>query len=108
MGAATQKSRMLVAAPIKARGISPPHRHAAICQIILQDRKSTRLNSSHANISYAVFCLKKKKLGSIVRPRTDIELLLVYGRTRREHSNHRYDKYQTHRTRPAMCMSIPH
>src|SRR3712207_7733502 len=27
----------------------------------LEDRKSTRLNSSHANISYAVFCLKKKK-----------------------------------------------
>src|SRR5947209_20634079 len=36
------------------------------CSILLssplrsQDRKSTRLNSSHANISYAVFCLKKK------------------------------------------------
>src|SRR3712207_7508838 len=29
--------------------------------ILRQDRKSTRLNSSHANISYAVFCLKKKK-----------------------------------------------
>src|SRR3712207_8402554 len=28
----------------------------------LRDRKSTRLNSSHANISYAVFCLKKKKI----------------------------------------------
>src|SRR3712207_7543395 len=28
------------------------------------DRKSTRLNSSHANISYAVFCLKKKSLNS--------------------------------------------
>src|SRR3712207_7049003 len=28
----------------------------------LTDRKSTRLNSSHANISYAVFCLKKKKI----------------------------------------------
>src|SRR3712207_6850542 len=28
-----------------------------------EDRKSTRLNSSHANISYAVFCLKKKKIG---------------------------------------------
>src|SRR3712207_7916803 len=28
------------------------------------DRKSTRLNSSHANISYAVFCLKKKKIGT--------------------------------------------
>src|SRR3712207_7339930 len=31
----------------------------------LQDRKSTRLNSSHANISYAVFCLKKKKQNNI-------------------------------------------
>src|SRR3712207_8235908 len=29
---------------------------------ILEDRKSTRLNSSHANISYAVFCLKKNKI----------------------------------------------
>src|SRR3712207_6906800 len=32
------------------------HQHA-----LGEDRKSTRLNSSHANISYAVFCLKKKK-----------------------------------------------
>src|SRR3712207_8643811 len=30
------------------------------------DRKSTRLNSSHANISYAVFCLKKKNLPPLV------------------------------------------
>src|SRR3712207_8428921 len=30
-----------------------------------RDRKSTRLNSSHANISYAVFCLKKKKKASL-------------------------------------------
>src|SRR3712207_7267225 len=29
--------------------------------LVQGDRKSTRLNSSHANISYAVFCLKKKK-----------------------------------------------
>src|SRR3712207_7703437 len=29
--------------------------------VVVKDRKSTRLNSSHANISYAVFCLKKKK-----------------------------------------------
>src|SRR3712207_9004446 len=29
---------------------------------LLEDRKSTRLNSSHANISYAVFCLKKKQM----------------------------------------------
>ena len=33
------------------------------------DRKSTRLNSSHANISYAVFCLKKKKKKNKTRKR---------------------------------------
>src|SRR3712207_7631318 len=33
----------------------------------LGDRKSTRLNSSHANISYAVFCLKKKKKHNLRR-----------------------------------------
>src|SRR3712207_7856915 len=32
------------------------------------DRKSTRLNSSHANISYAVFCLKKKTISILTRP----------------------------------------
>src|SRR3712207_8579781 len=32
-----------------------------LAQARIGDRKSTRLNSSHANISYAVFCLKKKK-----------------------------------------------
>src|SRR3712207_7092054 len=32
--------------------------------VLRADRKSTRLNSSHANISYAVFCLKKKKYDS--------------------------------------------
>src|SRR3712207_8176787 len=31
-------------------------------RLVVLDRKSTRLNSSHANISYAVFCLKKKKI----------------------------------------------
>src|SRR3712207_8158674 len=35
-----------------------PYRDAEPCL----DRKSTRLNSSHANISYAVFCLKKKNM----------------------------------------------
>src|SRR3712207_8176696 len=40
------------------------HRHAPPSRRLrprAADRKSTRLNSSHANISYAVFCLKKKK-----------------------------------------------
>src|SRR5947209_12005532 len=37
------------------------HHNAPFCmQAKAKDRKSTRLNSSHANISYAVFCLKKK------------------------------------------------
>src|SRR5947209_16937534 len=36
-------------------------RAAGDAQKAAEDRKSTRLNSSHANISYAVFCLKKKK-----------------------------------------------
>src|SRR5258707_7892134 len=35
--------------------------HFCALRHISGDRKSTRLNSSHANISYAVFCLKKKK-----------------------------------------------
>src|SRR3712207_7388037 len=39
---------------------SPPWLLAHGCDATLLDRKSTRLNSSHANISYAVFCLKKK------------------------------------------------
>src|SRR3712207_8212166 len=40
------------------------------------DRKSTRLNSSHANISYAVFCLKKKKSTSLYRDKLVLTLLL--------------------------------
>src|SRR3712207_7228441 len=36
------------------------NKRAAFQDMAAEDRKSTRLNSSHANISYAVFCLKKK------------------------------------------------
>src|SRR3712207_8775700 len=39
---------------------SAPQRHCSANSTWEKDRKSTRLNSSHANISYAVFCLKKK------------------------------------------------
>src|SRR3712207_8754063 len=52
--------------------VSPPGALVVLLGLIaaglmLLDRKSTRLNSSHANISYAVFCLKKKNgpLGSL-------------------------------------------
>src|SRR5947209_14730226 len=38
------------------------------------DRKSTRLNSSHANISYAVFCLKKKKKTDMIQTQRKINL----------------------------------
>src|SRR3712207_8287969 len=46
------------------RRLRPAHGYGAEgvvpAQVVERDRKSTRLNSSHANISYAVFCLKKK------------------------------------------------
>src|SRR3712207_8551887 len=53
--------------PVRGSGFiacrSPPVAHVASWSStrVEVDRKSTRLNSSHANISYAVFCLKKKK-----------------------------------------------
>src|SRR5207249_12025554 len=49
----------------RERGLGPVGRERAEGQHLFaprgQDRKSTRLNSSHVSISYAVFCLKKKK-----------------------------------------------
>src|SRR5687768_17747267 len=55
----SQKSLVVVEAPrAEARGRVIEHAPRARSRI---DRKSTRLNSSHGYISYAVFCLKKKK-----------------------------------------------
>src|SRR2546430_10123394 len=45
----------------RAAGIEFPE----LCERICRDRKSTRLNSSHSQISYAVFCLKKKNAQKI-------------------------------------------
>src|SRR3712207_8497964 len=45
-------------------GYFPGAQPIRVKMIAEEDRKSTRLNSSHANISYAVFCLKKKKRNS--------------------------------------------
>src|SRR5437867_9814206 len=42
-----------------------------------KDRKSTRLNSSHRTISYAVFCLKKKILADLTRLQNHTSLLLL-------------------------------
>src|SRR3712207_7735332 len=71
----TRRRRRDGEAEAGAEGVGGPHQRAEIHrladplrpdrEIALHpdpvDRKSTRLNSSHANISYAVFCLKKKK-----------------------------------------------
>src|SRR3712207_8547721 len=49
--------------PDVAIGVGVEHAAGAVevdVEVLAGDRKSTRLNSSHANISYAVFCLKKK------------------------------------------------
>src|SRR5258708_18058001 len=47
--------------------------HGAAYSPVDQDRKSTRLNSSHQIISYAVFCLKKKKLSTFAAHTKAIE-----------------------------------
>src|SRR3712207_6967193 len=46
----------------RAQRIAGEGARVGLLRAAAQDRKSTRLNSSHANISYAVFCLKKKKI----------------------------------------------
>src|SRR5690606_41837050 len=43
-------------------GLTHAARHELRAALVIADRKSTRLNSSHVKISYAVFCLKKKKI----------------------------------------------
>src|SRR3712207_7490892 len=50
-----------VVAALRAAGVPARARPRPVPDGRGPDRKSTRLNSSHANISYAVFCLKKKK-----------------------------------------------
>src|SRR2546430_7181247 len=59
------------------RGRHPPREGSGRApgegRCLREDRKSTRLNSSHSQISYAVFCLKKKKQ-SIMTPRPVIEV----------------------------------
>src|SRR5438876_3496392 len=51
-----------------------------------RDRKSTRLNSSHPSISYAVFCLKKKKLGRYKAPIRSTRQPAV-GKARKHHED---------------------
>src|SRR5699024_11296478 len=55
---------------IELKGIEPPSsvQEAMEMQMRAEDRKSTRLNSSHVSISYAVFCLKKKTITAHYQP----------------------------------------
>src|SRR2546430_6492569 len=48
---------------------------------IVRDRKSTRLNSSHSQISYAVFCLKKKKKTYRIFPIISTHVIAIYHRS---------------------------
>src|SRR2546430_4111744 len=45
-----------------------PHKIIDLEELKIRDRKSTRLNSSHSQISYAVFCLKKKNIHAMLIP----------------------------------------
>src|SRR5256886_1300829 len=59
-------------------------RPATSTSLPLNDRKSTRLNSSHSQIAYAAFCLKKKSCqGFVAMPVTESELLQVLERVLR-------------------------
>src|SRR2546430_14666071 len=58
--------------PISAPTTEPMPPSTTMVKAMRTDRKSTRLNSSHSQISYAVFCLKKKKkIGDVSHVHTD-------------------------------------
>src|SRR2546430_9730483 len=60
----------LFRSPCPRTSAPPPHRSRCPCRSWdpSGDRKSTRLNSSHSQISYAVFCLKKKNIRFTILP----------------------------------------
>src|SRR5947209_13749400 len=73
----------------------PGHR-TDVAAVAGGDRKSTRLNSSHANISYAVFCLKKKKIHPGSGAKSPSRLALTFS-TRQEHAKITYTPNVYHR-----------
>src|SRR2546430_12736112 len=54
------------------RGTYVRYDHELMGGVLAADRKSTRLNSSHSQISYAVFCLKKRKLLHVITKTTSL------------------------------------
>src|SRR3712207_8936307 len=75
LAADDQHELLLGAALLLAVVVRPERRIERPGMELREDRKSTRLNSSHANISYAVFCLKKKKQIRIVK---QLDLRITY------------------------------
>src|SRR5258705_5679077 len=65
---ALQDSSESIAAQ-RAAALGDPTVYMDYRRMLMEDRKRTRLNSSHLRISYAVFCLEKKKIHPIVKPR---------------------------------------
>src|SRR5947199_634699 len=57
-----------------------------LIEVVSKDRKSTRLNSSHLGISYAVFCLKKKK-SATGAPERDASLTVIATLTRHDYTS---------------------
>src|SRR3712207_8561544 len=69
VAAALALPTIFVATEQQRGGGSPTTLSIEVAVVMFIDRKSTRLNSSHANISYAVLCLKKKKPHSALHKR---------------------------------------
>src|SRR5258707_9733136 len=65
--------------------VTAPNRNFAV-----RDRKSTRLNSSHANISYAVFCLKTKEHTSELQSRQYLVCRLLLEKKKYQHTTNLY------------------
>src|SRR3989449_5132870 len=61
LGVARQRIRLGPRAAARLRDVRARRAAEGADRVVRRDRKSTRLNSSHGYISYAVFCLKKKK-----------------------------------------------
>src|SRR2546430_9105012 len=82
------RSRRAGADPQRAGGgrvvVGPGLRSGRLQERLHRDRKSTRLNSSHSQISYAVFCLKKKKKSFDIRHITEISHTVLFSPSAKE------------------------
>src|SRR3712207_8564295 len=73
LAAGLRRCGVRMAGNARSTGVEHNAPDGGFSALLLEDRKSTRLNSSHANISYAVFCLKKK---NYTRTRTLLNTML--------------------------------